>query len=806
MVTVEAPPDAAPSAPPEAPPSVPPLASAVAVPSSDDDAFRVSLANAARDIRAVLARGLASRKDAPTKENDAPRSGAPLLAKFRAAQMDLAEQDKVISALRAMLRGGGAPDDAIDRWIDRHLFPGVDTSEGHEGVIAPGASRELLAREIRHLKVCSRPRADPRAPERIRAHSARPARAPATTRSRPFFPRTFRSSSTQARINRSSISSLTDGPRALGGGGNFAARHELHRIAAVLEDLSRGIAKPALSEPVAARARRDVEPHGEDAEGVDARTVETIVSRQMQTQARMIEAWQRDESRRLRAELAEKTREAKEAREAKRAAESRGDDGVAGLTRDTSTGQTSRPPPTPVSTKTVETQTVETSDETQTDAPPSSPPPPPPPPPPPAPPASDSDAILGLLDLATEEWSRRTRIDTAELIDAASAKTETFTSTLREAIVAAIREASDATKASTEATVATVIDAVDAAAAKSDADAEQHASALSSATTTLADALEATASRLDASIAALDASVAAARAEHSERSNALSESDAEERRAARAAAADAAASLVEVRRVQRLLHAAQVDARASWRVTFDAHVRELSDVVASLREKQAEDANLAARLRDAEANAEAERRDRRRATAALRAAKEAAEEAREAKCAAELDAARSADAAEAARERAAEEIARARDVALRQLREGADEEKEGADEEKEGADEEKEGADVRTPSRGTVETAPRAHLAELAECRRQRDVAEADVREATRRLRANAEELFDARREIARLRATLRRRERAAEAENDAVGDAVPVASPEVDALLRDALDARETLGAMSRLIDEEDA
>ena len=348
-----------------------------------------------------------------------------------------------------------------------------------------------------------------------------------------------------------------------------------------------------------------------------------------------------------------------------------------------------------------------------------------------------------------------------------------------------------------------MIDAVDAAAAKSDADAERHASALFSATSTLADALEATASRLDASISALDASVAAARAEHAARSNALSESDAEERRAARAAAADAAASLVEVRRVQRLLHAAQVDARASWRVTFDAHVRELSDVVASLREKQAEDANLAARLRDAEANAEAERRDRRRATAALRAAKEAAEEAREAKCAAELDAARSADAAEAARERAAGEIARARDVALRRLREGADEEKEGADE--------MDAAEGRGASRGTVETASRAHSAELAECRRQRDVAEADVREATRRLRANAEDLFDARREIARLQATLRRRERAAEAENDAVGDAsksppTGTASPEVDALLRDALDARETLGAMSRLIDEEDA
>jgi hypothetical protein len=200
MATTEAPPSAPPSGPPDAPPSAPPDAppdasSAVMAPSSDDDAFRVSLANAARDIRSVLARGLASRKDAPAKENDAPRSGAPLLAKFRAAQADLAEQDKVISALRAMLRGGGAPDDAIDRCIDRHLFPGVDTSEGHEGVIAPGASRELLAREIRHLKARSRPRADPRAPAPPRARldpppAPRPRDDPLTT----VFPPTIRSS------------------------------------------------------------------------------------------------------------------------------------------------------------------------------------------------------------------------------------------------------------------------------------------------------------------------------------------------------------------------------------------------------------------------------------------------------------------------------------------------------------------------------------------------------------------------------------------------------------------------------------
>ena len=124
------------------------------------------------------------------------------------------------------------------------------------------------------------------------------------------------------------------------------------------------------------------------------------------------------------------------------------------------------------------------------------------------------------------------------------------------------------------------------------------------------------------------------------------------------------------------------------------------------------------------------------------------------------------------------------------MREGADEEKEGVDELKEGADE-MDAAQGRGASRGTVETASRAHLAELAECRRQRDVAEADVREATRRLRANAEDLFDARREIARLQATLRRRERAAEAENDAVGDRVARGGRVTSGRARRARDAR---------------
>ena len=270
-----------------------------------------------------------------------------------------------------------------------------------------------------------------------------------------------------------------------------------------------------------------------------------------------------------------------------------------------------------------------------------------------------------------------------------------------------------------------------------------------------------------------------------------------------------------------------MDARASWRETFDAHVRQLSDVVASLRERDASDANLAARLRDAEADVETERRDRRRAVAALRAAEEAAEEAREAKCAAELDAARAADAAEAARADAAREIERARDDALRQLerarvaygREGAESvgaeavgaESVGAESEDAGEGKGAEGASVASVASRRAAISCLAS-AELAECRRQRAVAEADAREATRRLRANAEELFTARQEIARLRATLRRRENAAAAEAAAVGEAEAEASrraahassPEVDALLRDAREARETLGAMSRLIDED--
>ena len=76
------------------------------------------------------------RARAPTaasKENaSVPSAGSPLLAKFRALQTDVAEQDKVVAALRGMLRRGGAPDAAIDACIDKALFPGVDPPRREE--------------------------------------------------------------------------------------------------------------------------------------------------------------------------------------------------------------------------------------------------------------------------------------------------------------------------------------------------------------------------------------------------------------------------------------------------------------------------------------------------------------------------------------------------------------------------------------------------------------------------------------------------------------------------------------------------
>lgn len=137
-------------------------ADAVAV-SSAAAAARASISEAARSIRLVLAKGLAGRSGRSStarKENDEPGGGAPLVRRFRELQADRAEQDKVIAALRSMLRDKGVSDSRVDQAVDAALFKGVDmkahdaaASAGGLPVIAPGASRELLMRELRNLKV-----------------------------------------------------------------------------------------------------------------------------------------------------------------------------------------------------------------------------------------------------------------------------------------------------------------------------------------------------------------------------------------------------------------------------------------------------------------------------------------------------------------------------------------------------------------------------------------------------------------------------------------------------------------------------
>jgi hypothetical protein len=109
------------------------------------DAMKSALADAARSIRGVLAKGLAAREPRhghpktaramdPSKENrmslanahapdETPEErAAPLLAKFRRAQADRAEQDKIIAAMRRLLtRAGATKDDDRRRRRSRTL-------------------------------------------------------------------------------------------------------------------------------------------------------------------------------------------------------------------------------------------------------------------------------------------------------------------------------------------------------------------------------------------------------------------------------------------------------------------------------------------------------------------------------------------------------------------------------------------------------------------------------------------------------------------------------------------------------------
>ena len=274
-------------------------AAAPAVAPVDAEARAVALESASR-IRHLLAKGLAPRPRTGAKENDTPSaSPSVLLAKFRALQTDLAERDKTVEALKDMLRRGGAPETAIDRHVAKHLFPGVDVSavsavgatsevaaseredarRGNPLGIVPGASRELMEREIRALR----------------------ARLAATT---------------------GVVTRRTSNRRAAGGGGDFAARDELSRVASLLErlgedvdplDTGRGGRLAAAKEKSVGGTHSrgtagalDRSSGGPREDGGDARGMEARLAARLDDQSALLRDWRDDESARLREELAEK--------------------------------------------------------------------------------------------------------------------------------------------------------------------------------------------------------------------------------------------------------------------------------------------------------------------------------------------------------------------------------------------------------------------------------------------------------------------------------------------------------------------
>ena len=298
-----------------APPAVAPV---------DEEARAVALASASR-IRLLLAKGLAPRPRAGAKENDTPSSSnSGLLAKFRALQTDLAERDKTVEALKDMLRRGGAPETAIDRHVAKHLFPGVDVSAvgGGEGDgtgaksargetstrksseredarrgnplgIVPGASRELMEREIRSLRA------------RLAATSGVVTRA-------------------------------TSNRRAVGGGGDFAARDELSRVASLLERLGEDIGTEKNRTSVETKAETKADKSGFSADTKEGRArsagaldrvgnqssaassahgMEARLAARLENQTALLRDWRDEEATRLREELMEKAGEARSARE-----------------------------------------------------------------------------------------------------------------------------------------------------------------------------------------------------------------------------------------------------------------------------------------------------------------------------------------------------------------------------------------------------------------------------------------------------------------------------------------------------------
>ena len=772
---------------------------------AEADAMKVALADAARSIRAVLAKGLAPREPGQAKpggrvirESDPSSSkenrgsnvvrteetpeerNAPLLAKFRRAQADRAEQDKVIAAMRGLLRRAGATPEMIDRAVDRELFPGVE-NPSDESVVAPGSSRELLMREVRRLRA------------REKAASG-------------------------------VVTAKTGGggPRAPGGGGSFEARSRLAAVAAALEDVANGrapaasrtseppgtigtigtlgtlgtlgtvaapppvaLASPGMPPPppiaIPPPSSPSVPSDIDGAAAMDA--LERRLGRQLEHQARMIEATTRQLEAQHREDTARLEREAKaraeEVKRARRESEQLVTEAAERVVDVARRSLPQTPVPTPrgrdigareepgggagggdeggdkasdkasamkmnermaeviddlVDELRLGAETAAERDETR----------------------KQEHALVAKrleevtkthgvnLEAAKEDIARVTRDEIAKLDTVNEERARDLAAT----VLASEQVVSLRVEEGVERNASEVKAAVEAARAKEEAartaaiaDVAEKIDEAATAATARAASLE---RELAAAVERLELELVGARGETAKIRREFEET-AHSRAETRVAAAEASAAVREVAKLQKRLLAAQVDARLGWRETQKLHAARMENLAAKLVEYTSREQRLSDELRERGVELELERREHARLRGMHAEMWKETSVARRGRYEAELAASTAAEAAAAARDAAVREISKSRDAALAEMaRLRAHYESLAA-------------ANPKAQGKAEAATVVEALNAELAEALRQRRGVEGDLQDALRRLRLHAADLVASRREILSLREALER-------------------------------------------------
>ena len=755
---------------------------------AEADAMKSALADAARSIRGVLAKGLAAREPRhghpktarvmdPSKENrmslanahapdETPEErAAPLLAKFRRAQADRAEQDKIIAAMRRLLTRAGATKEMIDAAVDRELFPGVSNASD-ESVVAFGSSRELLMREVRRLRA------------REKAASG-------------------------------TVTAKTVGPKAPGGGGSFEARTQLARVAAALEDISNGrvpaptasmasvppspsprgvgtLASPGIANVVPSPIVIPPSPGSMSVSGVEGVALDALeqrLGRQLEHQARMIEATTRQFEAQHREEQARLEREARHRAEEVKRARRESEQLVAETAERVVDVARRSLPHTPVPTP--RGRDIGAREEPGTSG------------------GDGGDNANNNNNNAVEvKMNQRMAEVIDELVDelrtgaeAASERNEKreqehalvakrleeVTKSHSMNLKAAKADISGVTRDElakldkvheerARDLAATVIASEEVVSLRVDEGIERHTAEVKAAVEAAreqeeaarTDALAAVTKRVDD--AAKDA---AERAQKLERELAVAterlelevvgargetakirrefEETASTRAQVQVAAADASNAVREVMQLQKRLLAAQVDARLGWRETQRLHMARMENMAARLGEYTGREQQLSSELHECNVKLELERREHARLRGMHKEMWRETSAARAGRYEAELSASAAAEAATAARDAAVREISKSRDVALTEM------------------------ARLRAHYESLLASNPKAKEkaesavvveslnAELAEARRQRTSVESDLHDALRKLRNSAADLVASRRTIVSLQTALER-------------------------------------------------